>query len=157
MALTGIKIDWLINNAGILIDDQFEGLKSDPIKQQLAVNAVAPLMVTEALLDNLHAGSKVAVVSSRMGSIADNSSGGYYGYRMSKAALNAGAKSMAIDLKTKNIAVGIYHPGFVQTDMVKIRVILAPMKRRVDYCLIEQLTLSNSGVFHHSNGDVLPW
>jgi NAD(P)-dependent dehydrogenase (short-subunit alcohol dehydrogenase family) len=158
LAMTGIKIDLLINNAGLLISDQLVGLKSDPIRQQLEVNAIAPLMVTEALLENLGSGSKVAMISSRMGSIADNQSGKHYGYRMSKAALNAGAKSLALDVKERNIAVGVYHPGFVQTDMVHHQGdISADESAKRLLALMEQLTMAESGVFKHANGELLPW
>jgi len=158
LALTGIKIDLLINNAGLLISDQLAGLQSDLIRQQLEVNAIAPLMVTEALLDNFSVGGKVAMITSRMGSIADNQSGGYYGYRMSKAALNAGAKSMAIDLQARKIAVGIFHPGFVQTDMVNHQGdISADESAKRLMKLMDKLTMAETGVFIHSNGERLPW
>ena len=87
------------------------------IGEQLAVNSMGPLMSILGLLPKIKAGGKIGVLTSRMGSITDNTSGGRYGYRMSKAALNAGLKSLAIDLKPKEIAIGILHPGYVRTEM----------------------------------------
>ncbi|MEC9318776.1 MAG: SDR family oxidoreductase, partial [Pseudomonadota bacterium] len=110
------------------------------------------------LLDNLEGGSKVALITSRMGSIGDNGSGSRYGYRMSKAALNAAGKSLAIDLKDKAIAVVLLHPGYVQTEMVGGRGDISPataaerLMQRID-----ELTIETSGSFFHSNGEELPW
>ncbi|MDX5434571.1 MAG: SDR family NAD(P)-dependent oxidoreductase, partial [Halomonas sp.] len=121
-------------------------------------NAYGPLRVTEALLDNLSAGSKIANVTSRMGSIADNDSGGRYGYRASKAALNAFGKSLAIDLKPRGIAVAQLHPGYVQTRMVNFGGLIPPEEAAAGIAArIAALTLENSGGFWHSNGEPLPW
>ena len=117
-ALSGSRIDLLINNAGLLLDNRLGSIQYDTIEMQFQVNALGALRITEGLIPNLRTNAKVALISSRMGSIDDNSSGGRYGYRMSKAALNAAGKSLAIDLKPKKIAVGIYHPGLVSTDMI---------------------------------------
>ena len=152
------RIDLLINNAGILQHEQLGDIDYNTVTQQFLVNAQAPLLVTEALLRNLNEGSKIAFITSRMGSIADNTSGGYYGYRMSKAALNAAAKSLSIDLKPRGIAVGILHPGYVQTAMVNFGgdISAAESAKRLSKRIAE-LNLQNSGGFWHSNGDKLPW
>jgi NAD(P)-dependent dehydrogenase (short-subunit alcohol dehydrogenase family) len=156
--MTGKKLDLVINNAGILQSETLGNLDYASIEHQFKVNAIAPLRVTEALLGNLQQGSKVAFITSRMGSIADNSSGGYYGYRMSKAALNAAAMSLTRDLHPRGIAVAILHPGFVQTAMVNYGGDISAdesakrLSRR-----IAELSLDNSGGFWHSNGDELPW
>lgn len=157
-AVAGAKIDLLINNAGILQHEQLGDIDYNTVTQQFLVNAQAPLLVTEALLRNLNEGSKIAFITSRMGSIADNTSGGYYGYRMSKAALNAAAKSLSIDLKPRGIAVGILHPGYVQTAMVSFGgdISAAESAKRLSKRIAE-LNLQNSGGFWHSNGDKLPW
>lgn len=155
------KIDWLINNAGIagglgLADIDANTVES--FKRMFEVNSLGPLLTTQALLKHLHNGSKVGLVTSRMGSIADNDSGGSYAYRMSKAALNAAGKSLSIDLKAKGIAVAILHPGWVRTDMtghgglVDADESAAGLLQRMT-----ELTLENSGTFWHMNGDVLPW
>ena len=152
------KIDCLINNAGILRDERLGEINYHTLQEQLEVNAIGPLRITEALLGNLPANSKIALVTSRMGSIADNSSGGRYGYRMSKAALNAAGVSLANDLKAKAISVAILHPGYVATDMVGGRGDITPdvaVKRLAQR--IDELSLENSGTFWHSNGEVLPW
>lgn len=156
--LTGKKLDLLINNAGVLQREALGNIDYGSIEHQFNINAVAPLRVTEALLGNLHQGSKIAFITSRMGSIADNTSGAYYGYRMSKAALNAAAMSLARDLHPKGIAVAILHPGFVQTAMVNFGgdISAEESAQRLSQ-RIAGLTLDNSGTFWHSNGDTLPW
>ncbi|MDP7592170.1 MAG: SDR family oxidoreductase [Litorilituus sp.] len=157
-ALAGIKIDLLINNAGILRDESLSNFNQSTIVEQFTVNALAPLVLTQALLSHLSSGSKVAFITSRMGSITDNSSGGRYGYRMSKAALNIGAMSLAKDLKRQHIAVGIYHPGYVQTDMVNHGGdISAEVSAQRLLGLMNNLSMDESGVFKHSNGETLPW
>ncbi|KGJ95423.1 SDR family oxidoreductase [Colwellia psychrerythraea] len=162
-ALNGINIDLLINNAGILRDEQLSHLNKDTIIEQFNVNALAPLCLSHALLTNLSSGSKIAFITSRMGSITDNTSGGRYGYRMSKAALNIAAVSLARDLTENNISVGIYHPGYVQTEMVNSNGSLsngdisANVAAERLITLMDDLTMSDSGVFKHSNGETLPW
>ena len=80
-------------------------------------DALGPLRVARSLLDRLGKGSKIGIITSRMGSMADNGSGGYYGYRASKAAVNAIGKSLAMDLAPRGIAVFLLHPGYVASDM----------------------------------------
>ena len=162
-ALSGISIDLLINNAGILRDEQLSDLNQETIIEQFNVNALAPLFLSHALLANLSSGSKIGLITSRMGSITDNTSGGRYGYRMSKAALNIAAVSLARDLSAENIAVGIYHPGYVQTEMVNSDGVLNNGDISADVAaerlitLMDNLTMADSGVFKHSNGETLPW
>ncbi|TRX55716.1 SDR family oxidoreductase [Thalassomonas sp. M1454] len=157
-ALAGITIDILINNAGILRDENLSNFNNQTIIEQFMVNALAPINVCQRLQKNLSSGSKVALITSRMGSIADNDSGGRYGYRMSKAALNAAGKSLAVDLANRDIATGIYHPGYVQTDMVNHNGdISADVAAGRLVNLIDDLSLANTGVFYHSNGQILPW
>lgn len=156
--LKGVSIDVLINNAGILRDERLGNIDYQTVQEQFRVNALGPLRVTEALLDNFAKGAKVALITSRMGSIADNTSGGRYGYRMSKAALNMAGMSLARDLAPRGIAVAILHPGYVQTAMVGFGGDISAdvaAQRLVER--IDQLTLKNSGSFWHSNGEALPW
>ncbi|NKF50674.1 SDR family oxidoreductase [Shewanella sp. WXL01] len=156
--LAGAELDILICNAGILRDEQLGSLNIETIKQQFEVNTLAPLLIVERLESQLKSGAKVAMITSRMGSIEDNTSGGRYGYRMSKAALNAASKSLSHDLRLNNVSVGIYHPGYVQTDMVGGRGdISADVAATRIANLIAQLSLQNTGVFYHSNGQQLPW
>lgn len=157
-ALSGKSIDVLINNAGIFENESLANMDFDAINAQLQINAVAPVRVTHALQANLNSGSKVAMITSRMGSIADNGSGAYIGYRMSKAALNAAGVSLAHELKPKGVAVALLHPGFVQTQMVNFAGDISPQvaaERLIQR--IEELNLDNTGSFWHSNGDILPW
>jgi NAD(P)-dependent dehydrogenase (short-subunit alcohol dehydrogenase family) len=153
------SIDLLVNNAGILVwGERLGALDVAGIRRQFEVNALAPLRVTDALRDRLGKGAKVALITSRMGSIDDNSSGGGYGYRMSKAALNMAGKSLAVDLKERGVAVAILHPGMVKTDMVQGHGQVEPADS-VNGLLtrIDELTLATSGGFWHMNGERLPW
>ncbi len=148
----------LINNAGILRSTSLDSLNFGQIIEQFEVNAMAPLRVTQALLPNLKQGAKLAFVTSRMGSIEDNTSGGSYGYRMSKSALNAAGKSLAIDLKPKGIAVALLHPGWVNTEMVNFNGQVEPTESASGLAKrIDELNLDNSGGFWHANGESLPW
>lgn len=152
------QIDLLVNNAGLLQNETLGDIDYDSIRQQFEINTLAPLQVTEALLDNMVEGSKIANITSRMGSIADNDSGGRYGYRASKAAFNAIGKSLAEDLKTRGIAVAQLHPGWVQTRMVDFGGLVTPEESATGLVdRINELSLSNTGGFWHSNGDTLPW
>jgi NAD(P)-dependent dehydrogenase (short-subunit alcohol dehydrogenase family) len=156
--LKHIDIDVLVCNAGILRDESLANLNLNTLREQFEVNALAPLRVVASLQKQLKQGAKVALITSRMGSIADNNSGGRYGYRMSKAALNAAAMSLSHDLASNKIAVGIYHPGYVQTEMVNYGGdISASDAAKKLVALINQLTLAQSGIFKHSNGNILPW
>ena len=157
-AFSSVQIDLLINNAGILRDEKLPALNFSTIEEQFRVNTLGPLRVTESLLGKMSRGAKIALITSRMGSITDNTSGGRYGYRMSKAALNIAGVSLAQDLKSKGIAVAILHPGYVATDMVggsgdiTPEVAASRLAQRID-----ELTLETSGGFWHSNGEQLPW
>ncbi|RUR29054.1 SDR family oxidoreductase [Vreelandella nanhaiensis] len=157
-ALDSQKLDLLINNAGLLRDESLGHLDFDSIREQMEINAYAPLRVCEALLPLMQDGSKIANITSRMGSIADNDSGGRYGYRASKAALNAFGKSLAMDLKPRGIAVAQIHPGYVKTRMVNFGGMISPQEAATGIAAcIKTLTQENSGGFWHSNGESLPW
>jgi len=157
--LDGLPLDWLILNAGILETNRLDDLDTDSIRRQFEVNALAPLRMVAALLPQLHRGSKLALMTSRMGSIDDNTSGGSYGYRMSKVALNMAGRSLALDLRPRGIAVAILHPGFVSTRMVNFNPqgISAEQAVRGLLARIDALSLETSGTFWHANGEVLPW
>lgn len=156
--LKNVNIDVLVNNAGMLDVDTLGSIDFKALLKQIEVNSLGPLRVTEALLNNLNHGAKIGLITSRMGSISDNGSGGYYGYRMSKAALNAAGMSLAIDLSPKGIAVAILHPGFVQTDMVNMSGdVSAAAAAQSLIGRMNALTLETSGTFWHANGEQLPW
>lgn len=156
-ALADATLDVLINNAGVLRRDTFGELDYDDMLLQYKVNTLGPLRVVEALRDNLRDGSKVAIVSSRVGSIEDNGSGGHYGYRASKTAVNQVGTNLMHELKPLGISVALLHPGLVATDMTGGRGIspaaaAAGLIQRVD-----ELNIANSGRFWHAEGYQLPW
>jgi NAD(P)-dependent dehydrogenase (short-subunit alcohol dehydrogenase family) len=155
--LRGESIDVLINNAGIIESVSLTNLDVESIRRQFEVNALSPLRLTHALLGNLASGSKVVMMTSRMGSIEDNTSGGSYGYRMSKVALCMAGKSLALDLQSEGIAVAILHPGLVQTRMTGFSGITTEKAVQGLLARIDELTLDNTGTFWHSNGEILPW
>ena len=153
------SLDGAILNAGILHSTGLNDLDADAIRQQFEVNALAPLRLASVLTRHLSSGSWIALMTSRMGSIADNTSGGSYGYRMSKAALNMAGQSLAVDLKPKGIAVAILHPGLVATRMINFNPNGICPQQSVEGLLkrIDALTLETSGSFWHANGEELPW
>ncbi len=157
--LDGLAVDVLINNAGILETTNLDELDIESVRRQFEVNAIGPLRLTRALLPNLHPGAKVVLMTSRMGSIEDNSSGGSYGYRMSKVALCMAGKSLALDLQPRGIAVAVLHPGLVSTRMTGFhsRGISASAAVRDLLKRIDALTMATTGTFWHANGQVLPW
>ncbi|BDA73017.1 short-chain dehydrogenase/reductase (SDR) superfamily protein [Rivularia sp. IAM M-261] len=155
--LQGLHLDVLINNAGIIERVSLDNLDFESIRRQFEINALGTLRVTGALLPNLKNGSKIIIMTSRMGSIEDNTSGGSYGYRMSKVAVSMAGKSLSIDLKPKGIAVAILHPGLVQTRMTGFSGITTSESVQGLIKRIDELNLDNTGTFWHSNGEILPW
>ena len=157
-SLENRTIDVLVNCAGILSDESLGDLDFDRMRRQFEVNSLGPLRVTAALRGNLGQGSKVAIVTSRMGSIEDNTSGGRYGYRMSKAAVNMAGRSLANDLKDDGVAVAILHPGFVRTEMTGHQGLIDPPESAAGLIArIDEVTLETTGTFWHTNGEVIPW
>jgi NAD(P)-dependent dehydrogenase (short-subunit alcohol dehydrogenase family) len=152
-------LDVLVNNAGILEVEEFTQPGWDQsIRRQFEVNALGPLRVTRALLPSMRSGAKIAILSSRVGSIADNGSGGYYGYRMSKVAVNMAGVNLAHELKDREIAVFLLHPGLVRTEMTAgggSKDASTAARELVD--LISRLTLAETGTFWHAEGYPLPW
>ena len=157
--LKDTKVDVLIHNAGIAEFNSLSNLDPQSILHQFEVNALSPLCCVQTMLSHLSKSAKIALISSRMGSIEDNTSGGSYGYRMSKVALCMAGKSLAVDLKPKGIAVGILHPGLVSTRMTGFTSNGIQPKESVKGLIqrIDELTLENTGTFWHSNGEILPW
>ncbi len=152
------SLDLLINNAGILQRNSLPNMDWDSMRRQFETNSLGPLRVTSALLDNLGAGSKVAIVTSRMGSIDDNTSGGSYGYRMSKAAVNIAGVSLARDLEGRGIPVVLLHPGYVRTEMTgRNGLVDAPEAAAGLLARIDELDMSTTGSFKHAQGQTLPW
>jgi NAD(P)-dependent dehydrogenase (short-subunit alcohol dehydrogenase family) len=155
--LGDVSIDVLINNAGILLRDTFGALDYDEIVLQFRINTLGPLRVTEALSPRLHEGSKVAIVTSRVGSIEDNSSGGNWGYRVSKAAANMVGTNLMHELSPRGIAVALLHPGLVATEMTGGYGIETSKAANGLIQRIDELNMENTGRFWHAEGYVLPW
>lgn len=155
--LKGVRLDLLVANAGILQRIGLDALDFDSIRRQFEVNAIGTLRTVEAFLGNLENGSKIGIVSSMMGSMGDNGSGGHYGYRMSKAALNAAAVSLAHDLRPRGIPVAILHPGLVDTRMTGNIGMSTEESVQGLLARLDGLNLENSGTFWHTDGRVVPW
>ncbi len=156
-ALGNQAIDVLVNNAGILRSDSLETVDFDNMLEQYRINTIGPLRVTRALLGNLHSGSKVAIVTSRVGSIEDNGSGNNYGYRCSKTAANMVGVNLHHDLSPKGIAVLLLHPGLVATDMTGGTGVSPADSARGLIARLDELSLASSGEFRHAEGYTLPW
>tara|TARA_R110002073_G_scaffold87715_2_gene208272 strand:+ start:6329 stop:7021 length:693 start_codon:yes stop_codon:yes gene_type:complete len=159
----GMPVDILFANAGIFGPREGQALgRTDPDswEEVLRVNALGPLLLAEAFCDLVAASDqkKIVLQSSRMGSMGDNSSGGYYTYRPSKAALNAIGRSLAMDLRDRGISVVVLHPGWVKTDMGGESAPLTPQQSAAgEKAVIDALNLANSGQFHDQSGDEISW
>lgn len=157
--LQGQSVDILINNAGIYGERlPFGEVDAEEWRRVLEVNTIAPLMLVQELADLVPAGGKVILMSSKMGSNGDNTSGGSYIYRSSKSALNAVGKSLAHDLADKGISVAVCHPGWVRTRMggpnglIDVETSIAGLRK-----VIDELNLENAGRFMNYDGSVIPW
>ena len=157
--LKDTKVDVLIQNAGIAEFNSISHLDPQSIVNQFKVNALSPLCFVQSMLGQLNKFGKIALISSRMGSIEDNSSGGSYGYRMSKVALCMAGKSLSVDLKPSGVSVAILHPGLVSTRMTGFTPNGIQPKESAQGLIqrIDELSLDNTGTFWHSNGEILPW
>lgn len=160
--LDGEAIDIFVNNAGVYGPKalQFGNIEGKPWLEVLQINAVAPLLLTQLLMENLRKGSdkKLIYVSSKMGSIDDNAGGGSYIYRSSKTALNAVVKSLAIDLAEDGFSAIVVHPGWVLTDMGGPNALL-DTHTSVSGMLgvIDSLTMAGSGSFFNYDGSPIAW
>ena len=161
-SLEGTSIDLLINNAGLFHSkhEDFSSLNPDIWVEEFRVNSIAPFLVTRALESNLAnaSSSVVGMISSKMGSMGDNQSGGSYSYRSSKAALNAVSVSLANDLSDLDISVVALHPGWVQTDMggpnglIDVETSATGLK-----AILDKAGKAESGKFYDYSGKQLPW
>ncbi len=161
--LADARIDVLINNAGIYTDKRelgFGNLDYPAWTQSLITNSMAPVKMAEAFFEPIKRSDKKLIVniSSLMGSLSDNGSGGSLYYRSSKATLNAAMKSLSIDLKNQQIGILTLHPGWVQTDMgggnalISARESVSGMRS-----LIENFTSEQTGNFVRYDGKPMPW
>jgi len=162
-ALSDESIDLLINNAGIYPKSDANGFGHTDYAdwmQAFRTNTMAPLKMAEAFVTHIARSKQktIVTISSQMGSIADNNSGGYYLYRTSKAAVNMAVKSLAIDLLLSGITAAVFHPGWVKTDMggpdalISTEESVSGMRQ-----VIGGLTLADSGKFFAYDGQLLPW
>jgi len=161
-ALGATPIDLLLSNAGIGLETSAIGALDHVLVQRiLATNTLGPLRLVDALVDNVAASSmrRIVLISSRMGSIASNLSGGHYGYRASKAALNAIGRSLAVDLFGRGITVAMLHPGRVNTAggggadaPLSAQESVQAMRRT-----IARMGNHETGVFCTYDGQVIPW
>tara|TARA_B100000900_G_scaffold310855_1_gene269593 strand:- start:17 stop:709 length:693 start_codon:yes stop_codon:yes gene_type:complete len=159
--LSDKPIDIFINNAGVGNSNQrFGVVSSKPWLDVLKVNLIAPLTLTQSIIENIKKGSekKIYFLSSQLGSIGDNTSGGMYIYRSSKTALNQVVKSLSVDLKPMGITVISLHPGWVKTDMggpnapVQIDESIKGMMQ-----VIDKTDIRDTGRFLNYDGKELPW
>lgn len=160
--LRNASIDWLINNAGVYGSEnqQFGNTDETDWLKTFQINTIGPMKLAEAFISHLEAGNdkKMATLSSKMASMDDNSSGGTYIYRSSKAALNSVIKSMSIDLKPKGIISLAMHPGWVKTDMGGPNgEIDAPESVNRMFDIIEKASMNETGFFYDIDGSVIAW
>ena len=158
----GLLIDTFISNAGVSgpKNIEFGNFNAKEWLDVFNINTIAPLIITQKILKNLRLGKdkKLAFISSKVGSIEDNTSGGMYIYRTSKTALNQVIKSLSIDLKGENFIVVALHPGWVQTDMGGPNALIdtkTSVKGLIE--VIDNLTPKNSGKFYNYDGSPIPW
>jgi NAD(P)-dependent dehydrogenase (short-subunit alcohol dehydrogenase family) len=159
--LSGVPIDILINNAGMLnrADSTLDTIDFDVMERSFQVNSLGPLRVTQALLPNLKAGEKKTIVSitSQLGSI-EQSTGGLYSYRTSKTALNQINKIISVELATQGFTCVVMHPGWVRTDMGGASAPLAKAESISGMLeVIGGLTTESTGKFFNYDGEELPW
>lgn len=164
----GVEIDWLVNVAGVMFLDTIDTVDWDDMRRQFEINTIGPLRVVRALRAALHEGSRVGIFTSRVGSLNDNTSGGDYAYRISKAGANMVALNLSIDLAKDGIAVQALHPGLVNTNLLdvmdpadkeKAAAILSTPETAAAgvITVLDNLTVETAGKFQHGNGDILPW
>jgi 2-glutathionyl-2-methylbut-3-en-1-ol dehydrogenase len=156
------KLDWVLHVAGVLGLDELGKIDYDDMRRQFEINTLGPLRVAEACIPYLRQGSKLGIVTSRVGSLGDNSSGGMYAYRVSKAGGNMVALNLHHDLSKRGIAVVALHPGMVATDLTKdypgtFNYIQPDDAARGLIARMDELDTATSGQFRHANGDKLLW
>lgn len=161
-ALQGEAIDLLLNNAGIggPPGQQLGNLDYDAWARVLDTNTLGPMRVVEALLENVAQSKlkRIVTITSAMGSIEDNASGGRYAYRSSKAAVNMVMKSLSIDLAPRGITCVVVHPGWVRTDMGGPDGKITPAESvRALRSLIDAIKPEDAGKFFNYDGKPYPW
>ena len=156
----GTKIDALIHVSGVLGVDKLGEIDYDDVRRQFEINTIGPLRVVESLMDCLEEGSRVGIVTSRVGSLADNGSGGLYAYRVSKCAANMVGVNLYHDLKGRGIAVVLLHPGMVNTDLTRgfDGDFIEPEESAAGLIkVVDNAKIGDGPEFRHTNGELLPW
>jgi len=152
------NFDQVYHVSGILESESLESFNEESILKQFKVNSIGPILTCKAFMPYLNQKAKIGILTSRMGSIGDNSSGGMYGYRMSKSALNSAGRSLALDLKDKGYTVLLLHPGYVKTDMTNHNGNISAAQSAEGLIRVMQTKdFKDSGTFWHMNGEPLPW
>ena len=160
--LVNKPIDLFINNAGVIGQSaqHFKSISLNPWIEVLKVNLIAPLLITQSIIKNIEKSSekRIYILSSKVGSIEDNKSGGMYVYRSSKSALNQIVKSLSIDLKPLGISVISLHPGWVRTEMGGPNALIS-VEESVNgmFGVISNTNIRNSGQFINYDGTQIPW
>jgi NAD(P)-dependent dehydrogenase (short-subunit alcohol dehydrogenase family) len=150
--------DQVYHVSGIMRSSTLAEFDVEGIKEQFEVNSIAPMLSAKAFLPKLAENSKLGLLTSRMGSIEDNDSGGSYGYRMSKSALNAAGRSLSVDLKEQSITVLLLHPGWVKTDMTSQSGLVETDESAKNLVkIMNEKSIEDTGSFWHMNGERLPW
>ncbi len=160
--LDGTEIDILISNAGAFVPDKWREFDYEAMMRLYDINALGPLRVVDALSPLLAPGSKVGIITSRVGSLADNASGGMYGYRMSKCAANALGVNLYHELRPHGVAVMLLHPGQVATEMTRglrgVGDFITPELSAAGLIeRIDELGPATPPEFRHTDGGLLPW
>lgn len=156
--LNTIPIHVLIHNSGVLMPDAYPDINIDSMKHHFDVNTLGPLRIVQALVPQLSEGSKIGILTSRVGSIGDNNGSFNYAYRTSKCAANMIGKCLSLDLAPQGIAVALLHPGYVRTEMTGQRGLMDTDESAQGLVkIMSELTLENTGLFFHTNGEMIPW
>jgi 2-glutathionyl-2-methylbut-3-en-1-ol dehydrogenase len=158
--LRDTRLDWLLHVAGVLGTDELGRIDYTDVRRQFEINTIGPLRTVEAHRELLGAGAKVGIVSSRVGSLGDNGSGGMYAYRISKAGANMVGLNLHHDLSPRGVSVVMLHPGMVATDLTKgfSGEFIQPDEAAAGLIrAMDELTPATSGRFRHANGTYLPW
>lgn len=164
----GVRLDWLVHVAGIMHLDTLDTVDLDDARRQFEVNTLGPLRVVRELRGLLDTGAKVGILTSRVGSLGDNSSGGDYAYRISKAAANMVALNLHHDLSRHGVMVQALHPGMVRTHLLDVidpdqmqryAAAFAPPEQAAAQlvAVLDALTPEDAGRFQHADGTFLPW
>lgn len=160
-----VELGWILHVAGVLALDELDTVDFEEVTREFEINGVGPLRVAKTLAPLLVEGAKVGILTSRVGSLTDNTSGGMYAYRISKAAANMAGLNLSHDLGRRGVAVLMLHPGMVATDLTKdlgggyatAQYITPEEAARGLIKNMDDLSPDTAGRFQHSNGEYLPW